>query len=196
MRHPNEATLALHAGGDLGPVRRWITTRHLATCAQCREEVASFEEMREILPNLAEMPEIAWSRMAAEIQANVRLGLEAGECVRAEAPLRSPASFTGWRAAVAFASVLVLVGGGLVLERPTPQPHPTQSASTQVRSTQVRSTNDGLEWQSGEQRMFGLTNRGAENATYTWNAQGSMGTRFKDPVTGQWTINTVGLNVQ
>src|ERR1035441_6251727 len=42
------------------------------------------------------------------------------ECVRAvEAPLHR-GSLTGWRAAVAFASVIVLVGGCLVLERPAP----------------------------------------------------------------------------
>ena len=191
MRHPNEATLALHAGGDLGPVRRWLTTRHLTSCAQCREEVASFDEMRELLPNLAEIPEIAWSRMAAEIQANVRLGLAAGECVRAEEPLRSPVPFIGWRSAVALGTLVVLVAGGLVLEqRPWPLAAPVRSASTQVRST-----SDGPEWQAGEQQRFGLTNGGAENATNTWNAQGSMGTRYKDPVTGQITIATVSLNV-
>ena len=120
-KHPNQATLALHAGGDLGPFRRWLTARHLAHCTACREEVAGYNEMRELLPELAQLPEISWNRMAAEIKANIRLGLEAGECVRtAETPLRRPASMAGWRAAVAFASVIVLVGGCMVLERPVP----------------------------------------------------------------------------
>jgi len=183
MRHPNQATLALHAGGDLGPFRQWITARHVAQCAACREEAAQYEEMRELLPGLAELPDIQWNRLAAEIKANVRLGLEAGECVRtAEMPLRR-ASMTGWRAAVAFASVVVLLGGCMVLERPWPAVVHAQEAS-------VQSTNDGIETRSGGQ-MFGLTNGGAGKATYTFGAQGSMGARYRDPETGLVTINTV-----
>ena len=184
MRHPNQATLALHAGGDLGPIRSWWMARHLARCAECREEVAGYNEMRELLPELAELPEISWNRMAAEIKANVRLGLEAGECVRpAEMPLHR-ASLTGWRAAVAFASVIVLVGGCLVLERPAPQPrHTTESA--------VESTREGIKWQAGDDRMLSLKNGGAQKAVYTLDAQGSMGARYIDPQTGSVTINTV-----
>ena len=183
MRHPNQATLALHAGGDLGPFRRWLTARHLANCAPCREEVAGFDEMREILPDLAELPDIQWNRLAAEIKANVRLGLEAGECVRtAEIPLRR-APMAGWRAAVAFASVVVLVGGCMVLELPRP-------VVAHAAGSQVESTPDGPQSQRGG-RMFGLTNGGAQKVTYTLNAHGSVGARYRDPVTGLVTINTV-----
>jgi hypothetical protein len=184
MRHPNQATLALHAGGDLGPFLRWLTARHLARCGPCSEEVAGYTEMRELLPELAELPEISWNRMAAEIKANVRLGLEAGECVRStELPLRR-ASMSGWRAAVALASVIVLVGGCLVLERPAPQVvHASENA--------VESTRDGIQWQAGDDRMLGLMNGGAQKAVYTLDAQGSMGARYIDPETGSVTINTV-----
>jgi len=184
MRHPNQATLALHAGGDLGRVRSWWMARHLARCAECREEVAGYTEMRELLPELADLPEISWNRMAAEIKANVRLGLEAGECVRpAEMPLQR-ASLTGWRAAVAFASVIVLVCGCLVLERPAPPP-------THTAETAVESTRDGIAWQAGDDHMLGLMNGGAQKATYKLGAQGSMGARYIDPETGSVTINTV-----
>jgi anti-sigma factor RsiW len=184
MRHPNQATLALHAGGDLGPIRSWRMARHLARCAECREEVAGYNEMRELLPELASLPEISWNRMAAEIKANVRLGLEAGECVRAvEAPLQR-GSLTGWRAAVAFASVIVLVGGCLVLERPAPQ-------VVHAAETAVESTREGIDWQAGDDRMLGLMNGGAQKAVYTLDAQGSMGARYIDPVTGSITVNTV-----
>jgi len=184
MRHPNQAALALHAGGDLGPFRRWLMARHLARCAACREEVAGYNEMRELLPDLAEMPDISWNRMAAEIKANIRLGLEAGECVRtAEMPLRR-ASMSGWRAAVAFASVVVLVGGCLVLERPAPQ-------MAQRAETSVESTKYGIQYQAGDERMLSLMNGGAQKAVYTFDAQGSMGARYTDPETGSVTINTV-----
>jgi hypothetical protein len=184
MRHPNQAILALHAGGDLGPLRGWLTARHLARCADCREEVAAYTEMRELLPELAELPEISWNRMAAEIKANVRLGLEAGECVRtADIPLPR-ASMSGWRAAVAIASVIVMVGGCLILEHPAPTP--VHAAETAVESAQ-----DGVQLQAGDDRMLGLMNVGAQKAVYHFNAQGSMGSQYIDPETGSVTINTV-----
>jgi len=78
MKHPTQATLALHAGGDLGPVARWRTERHIARCERCREEFAAFAEMRDIAADLGEIPEVPWSRLAAEMKANIRLGLAAG----------------------------------------------------------------------------------------------------------------------
>src|ERR1044071_1416059 len=109
MRHPSQATLALHAGSDLGFFARWRTERHLAKCDSCRDELASFESMREILPELGEIPEIPWNRMAAEIKANIRLGLAAGECVRtSDVPLRETPLFTGIRTIVAMASIVAL----------------------------------------------------------------------------------------
>src|SRR5471030_437473 len=89
MTHPNQATLALHAGGDLRLWARWNTERHLSNCDLCRDEVAAFAGVREILPELAEIPEVPWNRLAAEMRANIRLGLAAGECIHAvQAPLR------------------------------------------------------------------------------------------------------------
>ena len=78
--------------------------------------------MRAILPELAETPEISWNRLAAEMKANIRLGLAAGECVRTgQAPLRETPLFTRARAVVAFASVVVLLVAGLVLQHPAPE---------------------------------------------------------------------------
>ena len=183
MRHPKQATLALLAGGDLGPIRTWWANRHVSRCAECRDEIAGYSEMRELLPELAELPEISWNRMAAEVQANVRLGLEAGECVSGTEPLGRP-MLTGWRAAVAIASVIVLVGGCLVLEHPAPPPvHHAERA--------VETTGDGIALQAGDNRMLGLMNGGAQKAVYTLDAQGSMGARYIDPETGSVTINTV-----
>jgi hypothetical protein len=45
--------------------------------------------------------------------------------------------------------------------------------------------------QTGEQRMLGLMNGGAQRVIYTLDAQGSMGARYIDPETGSVTINTV-----
>src|SRR5690242_16922339 len=82
MRHPSQATLALHAGGDLGKFARWRLMRHLAHCDACASELMAFESTREMIAELGEVPAVAWGSLAAEMKANIRLGLAAGECVR------------------------------------------------------------------------------------------------------------------
>ena len=122
MKHPSQEVLALHAGGDLGWMARWRTARHLADCEQCTAEVAAFDELRETLPELRQIPEVPWNRIAAEMRANIRLGLAAGECVRSSGqPLRDGPLFTGARATLALASVLALMVTGLMLEGPAPR---------------------------------------------------------------------------
>ena len=184
MRHPNQETLALHAGGDLGPFARWFTSRHVARCENCREEVAAFDEVRQSLPSLAEVPDLQWNRLAAEIKANVRLGLAAGECVRsAEPPLRQSAFINRGRALVAFACAAVLVVTGMVLERPVP-------TAAREEGPLVQNTQYGIEVTAGGETL-GLTNNGVQRVTYSLDAQGSMRARYVDPETGYVTINTV-----
>ena len=145
MKHPSQEILALHAGGDLGWLARWRTARHLADCEQCTAEVAAFDELRETLPELRQIPEVPWNRMAAEMRANIRLGLAAGECVRSSGqPLRDGPLFTGARAALALASVLALMVTGLMLEGPAPR---------MARSSEpmVQATANGIQRRSGDQ---------------------------------------------
>lgn len=184
MRHPNEATLALHAGGDLGVFARWSTERHLAKCAHCREEVAAFQATREIVGGLAEIPELPWNAMAAEMKANIRLGLAAGECVRegAEA-FRSP-WFTGAQAAVACGAIAILLVTSLMLERPRPR------VAAPIQAVVVENTSGGIQMSDGGQSLS-LMNSGAEQAIYSVNAQGNMGARYIDPKTGVMTVNTL-----
>jgi hypothetical protein len=185
MKHPSQATLALHAGGDLGRLARWRTERHLADCGQCREHIAAFAGIREIAPELAEIPDVAWNRLAAEMKANIRLGLAAGECVRTgEAPLRQ-SLFSGARAAVAVASVVALLVTGLMLEHPIPRP-----AAGRIDGIVVQTMPDGIQVREGGQALQ-LMHAGAKNVTYSVGAQGSMRARYVDPETGYVTINNV-----
>ncbi len=184
MKHPNQATLALHAGGDLGWIARWRAERHLTRCERCREEVAAFDRMREMLPGLADPPQIPWNRLAAEMKANIRLGLAAGECVRAGArPLRESFLSNRGRTAVAFASVLALLVTGIVLEHPAP-------VTSKDEGPVVQATGNGIQVREGGQAL-GLLNTGAQNVMYSMNAQGSMRARYVDPETGYVTSNNV-----
>jgi len=185
MKHPNQATLALHAGGDLGFFARWRTERHLAQCESCRDEIAAFEGIRETLPDLLEIPEIQWNRLAAEMKANVRLGLAAGECVgNGGSSARTTRLFTGARAAVALASIVTMVATGVLLQNTTP--------ARADQRTVVQSTEDGIQVGTGDQ-AFRLMNTGvsADNVTLSVGAQGSMRARYVDPKTGYVTINSV-----
>jgi hypothetical protein len=184
MKHPAEATLALYAGQDLGPFARWRTQRHLAHCAQCREEVAEFSALRSEVSELAELPAISWNRLAAEMKANIHLGLAAGECVR-ESHVAALPGFSGLRSAVALASVVVLLLAGILLERPAP---PEISGASPGISLQA--TGYGVEMRNGDQ-AFVLKNASGAEVTYSAGAQGSIGARFIDRSTGYVTINTV-----
>jgi hypothetical protein len=187
MKHPNQATLALHAGGDLGPIARWRAQRHLARCAECREEIASFEQYRQLLPSLDDSQDVHWGRLAAEMKANIRLGLAAGECVRADDPAGVGPLWSGARVGVALASVAVLLATGVVLERPGP----TVARDTGVV---VQATADGVQVREGGQSL-GLMHSGTsrEAVTYQVGAQGSVEARYVDSVTGYVTVNKVDV---
>jgi hypothetical protein len=190
MKHPNREILALHAGGDLGWMARWKTARHLAGCARCTAEVAAFGELREALPELNQTPEVPWNRIAAEMRANIRLGLAAGECVRSsDRPLRDGPLFTGARATLALASVLALMVTGLMLERPAPRPD-VSNEPARSNEPMAQATANGIQRRSGDQG-FGLMHSGASSVTYTVSAQGTMGARYTDPETGYVTMTKV-----
>src|SRR5205085_4155573 len=108
-------------------------------------EVAGYQGMREMLPEMNEFPGMPWNRVASEMRANIRLGLAAGECVRqADIPVRAVFLFNGARTAMAVASVLALVVTGLVLERPGPG---VVSAQTPM----VQATAGGVQRRAGDQ---------------------------------------------
>jgi hypothetical protein len=184
MKHPGEATLALYAGKDLGALARWRTRRHLDQCPQCSAEVADFSGLRQEVGDLTELPGINWNRLAAEMKANIHVGLAAGECVRdSRAVAGSP--FLGLRAALACASVAILLMAGMLLERPAPV-----AVAEQQAGVSIRATGNGLEMRDGDQG-FVLKNGSTGDVTYSAGAQGSIGARFVDRTTGYVTINTV-----
>lgn len=191
MKHPDQATLALHAGGDLGWFARWRTERHMGKCERCRDEVDAFTGMREIVTDLTEIPEVPWNRLAAEMRANIRLGLEAGECVRSgDVPLRETPLFTGARAVVAFASIIALLVTGIMLERPAPFGATVHADDSMV----VQAIGNGIQVGRGDQSLR-LMNPDRldpqQRATYSPDAQGSMSARYVDPNTFNVTINNV-----
>jgi anti-sigma factor RsiW len=181
MTHPSQATLSLLAGGDLGVLERWRTERHVEACETCRRAVDEFCEMRSAAAELAELPDVAWNRLAAEMKANIRLGLEAGEIVGGT----RERTFPGRRILAAYAAAMLLVAAGLWLQRSTP-PTDVQPADGIV----LQATSAGIERKEGGQ-VLTLMNRRAGDVIQQVGAQGSLRARFVDAETGYVTINNV-----
>jgi hypothetical protein len=125
--------------------------------------------------------------MAARMRANIRLGLEAGECVRETDPVVAPIPWLGGaRAAVALASVLLLVATALVLERPS-----RRAPVALAEGIVVQATADGIQVRDGARALSLLHAARVYDVTYSVEAQGSMRARYVDPDTGYVTINHV-----
>lgn len=181
MRHPRETDLALFSTEDLGFFAKQRVQWHLRGCEPCRGTV---EQYQALCAELSDPPEIDldWNRVAAEMHANIRLGLEAGACVYQ--PLRRTPRFNR-RLVVAFASLTVLAASGILLHRPVPV------AQTRDVPT-LAATGAGLELRSGENSVMLLNHRGA-TADQSVGAQGEIRARYVDAETGSVTINNVYL---
>ena len=178
--HPDETDLALLAGGECGRVSRFFLQRHVRDCRECTAKVAYFEILRADLARMAP-PELDWNRLAAEMKANIRLGLEAGACVRDLEPRRQ------WnpRLAVAFASVVFLAGAGLTMKSRLPQ-HEVVAQATPV----LESSGAGLELRDGASSIM-LLNRSGSVADQTVSAEGEI--RARRVENGTVTITNVSF---
>ena len=197
MKHPDEAVLALFAGHDLGFVSEWRTRRHVARCRQCRAAVDAFGSVRSQIADLGELPaELGWNRLAAEMKANIRLGLAAGECVAEHsAPGGGSrlAGFSGLHTLLAYAGLILLVVAGVWLERPAPPLTPAASLAAQENAGTVLAANgDGVELTKGG-RGLGLRYGAFRDVSYSADASGAMSARYVDKGTGFVTVVNVNL---
>jgi hypothetical protein len=186
MNHPAANDLALLAGGDAGPFRRFFLDRHARGCADCQGKIAEFQHQREeisIFHDELELPDLNWNSLAAEMRANIRLGLEAGACVR------SAHLSNGWnpRLTLAFASLLLLVASSFFLRDGRPHPAVVEAAGPVLQSS-----GSGIEFRTGHHSLTLLNRRGVA-ADQTVSAQGRIGARYIDGETGAVTINNVYL---
>lgn len=186
MRHPHCTDLALYAGGDLPLWRRLSIAWHLKRCPACSEEVDRYGEQRRLTAELsASLPDdLNWDALAAEMKANIQLGLAAGECVseRAAAPHR-----LGWRAAAAIACATVIIVSGWWLY--FPRLHPP-AAGQEEEGAVLAATSDGIELKD-EDRALTLMHASSEPVMLSVSAGGGMEAHYIDDETGMVTINNV-----
>jgi hypothetical protein len=200
--HPHDFALALLASNDTGWWRRRSLAKHLRGCGECREKVAQFESLRGELSKMGTTaPNVDWENLAAEMRANIRLGLEAGACVRT-VPVRRKVNP---RLMVAFASLLLVVAASFLLRGTralVPQTAPSQNVVAQaVRSIDapvtrdapmVEANADGIALRTGPASMT-LLGRQGSTISQSASAQGEIRARYVDGNTGVVTINNVYL---
>ena len=206
--HPPETDLALYASGDLSLWRGVLARLHMTGCERCRGIAEAYradrERVREIAAGLPE--DLDWDRLAAEMTANIRVGLAAGECV---APARRPRSRSmNWRPAAVAAGVVALLAAGWLLNMPASTTQALGRALSAVvhgggsvavpldpqlrdqRGLFVSADEKGIELHENGASL-GLSLGTALPVTVSVSVQGSASARYVDADTGQMTITSV-----
>lgn len=185
-KHPMDGDLALYAGGELPLARRLLAAWHLRRCGRCRHAVARIQEARAALRAAADLPPgVDWPTLEAEMKANIRLGLAAGELVSRPA-VRPRLRTFDWKAAAVVAASLVLVtAAGWLLQRAGRTAAPAASAEILLHPSK-----EGLSvrWGQSGSAVFGL-GQAPVAAAVSWD--GSARAPFVDEDTGQVTIYDV-----
>ncbi len=159
-RHPDNTSLTLFAGGDLGLVRRWLVGRHVLECPQCRAAVSAYRVDRERLRQELPVPEIDFAALAHRVRVTAEQG-------GLETPPRA-----GWRWKTAAAAGLVATAAILALvvpNRGVDDPDPQRAAVQQLHP-------------DGQAALF---DAGAEAQV---TARGSLSARAFHPGSGTMTI--------
>ena len=204
-RHVAETDLALYAAGDLPFGRRVLTRLHVRQCEECRGLVGALRADREeLLRSADEMPanlskNFDWDQLAAEMTANIRVGLAAGECVT---PRERKVATIAWRpAAIAAAGLVVLMAGAWWLNIPRTDTEAIgralhnmatggRATSPEERGPVVAASSLGVELVDNGGRL-GIEQSGLQPVMFSVSAQGSASARYIDQDTGQVTITAV-----
>ena len=214
-RHAKETDLALFASGDANLWRGLRLRLHLGRCPQCREIASAYRADREWLKQeSSRMPAgVDWEHLAPEMTANIRVGLEAGECVaprRRRRPAQAMAfrirrmqfhlSF-GWAAAVAAVGVTLLIGAALWLNFPPSDKEVLSKAMSQLfhgrgimesedAGPMVEASDSGIVLR-GNGGALKISQGALRPVAVSVSAQGSASARYVDADTGQMTITSV-----
>lgn len=182
MSHPGAAVLALYAGGELGFWERRRAGRHIRACADCRRAVEEFRAARQALPaGAGELPPgVEWPRLAAEMRANIRVGLSAGECV---GPVEPAPARAMWKTAVALVPVTLVVLAGMWLQRS----QPGMPAASRPEGVVLEATPEGIQLRQGG-GVLEVQHPQAGEVMHSVSADGTLRARYVDSETGYVTI--------
>jgi hypothetical protein len=196
-RHVAETDLALYAAGDLQLWRRAVVHLHVRRCSECSGLVEALRADRgQLRQSVDAMPEsLDWEQLAAEMTANIRVGLAAGECVTPRERKVSPIS---WRPAAIAAGLVVMLAGAWWLNIPSTDTEAIGRALRNLATGQrsdspqeesgpmVRASSSGVETRENGARL-GIEQSGLQPVMFSVSTQGSASARYVDD-TGQVTI--------
>jgi hypothetical protein len=185
MTHPGEKELALYSNHDLSWIDRLRVRWHVKSCNRCADDVSAFEAVGfAVRSSTDELPAgLRWENLAAEMTANIHLGLEAGECVGPVPVNRSERM--GWRAALVMASMTIVLLAAWWLN----PPHHRELA-VHRSPAEIRTAPEGIEVKENGSALTLLHTRGQQTPIIV-STPGSLRARFVDADTGQVTINNV-----
>jgi hypothetical protein len=195
--HPFDTDLALYSSGDLHGWERIKTAVHVHGCERCTGSVAAFRKDQKQLADSAGAlpPGINWDRLAADMSANIRVGLAAGECVAPLARDRKQSSWN-WKPAAAFAALALVFGAAWWLNMPASGTATLSksffgpSRTMEDRGPVVEASSEGI--QSRENgSVLGMSTGETQPVATSVSFGGSASARFVDDATGQVSITTV-----
>jgi hypothetical protein len=180
MSHPLPERLALLASNDVPWFERARLRWHVGRCPACASEVRTFQAARQLAASEDLPAGLDWNRLSAEMTANIRLGLAAGECV-AELPSEQAGFF---RPAFAVASVAALLYGATwvygLRNRPVPP----------VPGVLLEAAADGIAVQENGARLA-LIHSGSGPESVSVGAGGSLRASYIDDDADRVTIHHV-----
>ncbi len=201
-RHVNQTGLALYASGDVSLWQRASIGLHVRQCERCRERVNQFRNDAKALRVVsAEIPEgVDWARLSAEMTANIRVGLEAGECVAPRTHRKSWRIPPIWRPAAMAAGVMALLAGAWWLNMPAQDAKSLNrvlqalthgpNAALDDRGPVIEASPEGIELRK-DGGALGVAQDSAQLLTVSVSTQGSASAHYVDQDTGQVTITSV-----
>jgi hypothetical protein len=199
MRHPQEADLALYAGGELTLVSRARVAFHVRRCAACQRATDSYQAARRTLKEGADVlpRDLDWDQLAAEMTGNIRVGLAAGACLR-DAKFASKGLL--WRPALGIAAGMALITGALLLNFPVEQRDNLARAFGRMWSHNsvapaesriyLEATRSGIQVTENGGALT-MTHPDAAPSVVSVSLQGSVRARYVDSDTGQVTVTNV-----
>ena len=200
-RHVAESDLALFASRDLSPWAGLRTRLHVSRCRLCAGRLEAYRiDRRHRLASAAEMPEyVDWERLRAEMAANIRVGLAAGECVAPREPKSIGFAF-GWKPAAVMAGAVLVLSAAWVLNTPLAQTVSLGHSLRRIargpapadldRGLVVEASRAGIELRQNGGSLA-LTQSGSEPVAVSVSVEGSASARFVDADTGQITVTSV-----
>ncbi len=168
--------------------------RHVNGCAQCQAEVALFgDTSAAVREETGEMPaSVQWDGLAAEMRANVRLGIAASDAISSygTADDTRPAQGMSWRMAVLAAGFVFMLSVGYWLNASKKSEQIAAMRGPAPIVAEVSERGVGMSDGSKGMELQGpRTNPRA--SIMTVSTLGSAGARYVDEETGQVTVNHV-----